>query len=101
MAVDLTGKRLELLKQAVPNLSRVALLTDPKTDPLRERTIKANQAAAQALGITLWPVDIAGPDDIEPVFTKIAQDHADGFVRGTGSQFFCHASGYWCVSYSA
>jgi putative tryptophan/tyrosine transport system substrate-binding protein len=88
MAVDLSGKRLELLKQAVPNLSRVALLTDPKTDPLRERTIKANQAAAQALGITLWSVDIAGPDDIEPAFAKIAQDHADGVIRGTGSAFF-------------
>jgi putative ABC transport system substrate-binding protein len=88
IAVDLSGKRLELLREAVPNLSRVALLTDPKTDPVRERTIKANQAAAQTLGITLWPVDIAGPDDVEPVFAKIAQDHADGFVRGTGSQFF-------------
>jgi putative tryptophan/tyrosine transport system substrate-binding protein len=88
MAVDLSGKRLELLKQAVPNLSRVALLTDPKTDPLKERTIKANQAAAQALGITLWSVDIAGPEDIEPAFAKIAQDHADGVVRGTGSAFF-------------
>ena len=54
MAVDLSGKRLELLKQAVPTLSRVALLTDPKTDPFREHTIKANQAAASALGITLW-----------------------------------------------
>ena len=85
MAVDLSGKRLELLKQAVPNLSRVALLADPKTDPARERTIKANQAAAQALGITLWSVDIAGPEDVEPAFTKIAQEHADGVVLGTGS----------------
>jgi ABC transporter substrate binding protein len=42
MAVDLSGKRLELLKQAVPTLSRVALLTDPKTDPSREHTIKAS-----------------------------------------------------------
>jgi putative ABC transport system substrate-binding protein len=88
MAVDLSGKRLELLKQAVPNLSRVALLTDPKTDPVRERTIKANQAAAQALGITLWSVDLAGPEDVEPAFVKIAQDRADGVVLGTGSAMF-------------
>ena len=85
MAVDLSGKRLELLKQAVPNLSRVALLTDPKTDPGRERTIKANQAAGQALGITLWSVDLAEPEDVEPAFIKITQDHADGVVLGTGS----------------
>jgi putative ABC transport system substrate-binding protein len=61
MAVDLSGKRLELLKQVVPSLSRVALLTDPKTDPSRERTIKNHQAAAEALGITLWNEDIAAP----------------------------------------
>jgi len=85
MAVDLSGKRLELLKHAIPNLSRVALLTDPKMDPGRERTIKANQAAAQALGITLWSVDLAEPEDVEPAFTKITEDHADGVVLGTGS----------------
>jgi hypothetical protein len=55
-AVDLSGKRLDLLKQVVPGLSRVALLTDTKTDSVRERTIKAYQAAAATLGITLWPV---------------------------------------------
>jgi putative ABC transport system substrate-binding protein len=86
MAVDLSGKRLELLKQAVPTLSRVALLTDPKTDPFREHTIKANQAAASALGITLWPVDVA--EDVEPVFARIVQDRADGVVLGTGSSIF-------------
>ena len=88
MAVDLSGKRLELLKQVVPGLSRVALLTDLKTDATRERTIKANQAAAEALGITLWPVGIAGAEDVEPVFAKIAQDHADGVVRGTSGGLF-------------
>jgi putative ABC transport system substrate-binding protein len=88
MAVDLSGKRLELLKQAVPTLSRVALLTDPKTDPSRERTIKAYQAAAQSLGITLWNEDIGGPEDVEPVFAKIAQDRADGVVRGTSGGLF-------------
>jgi ABC-type uncharacterized transport system substrate-binding protein len=88
MAVDLSGKRLDLLKQAVPSLSRVALLTDLKTDPARERTIKAYKAAAQTLGITLWAVDIAGPEDIEPVFAKIADDRADGVVRGTSGGLF-------------
>jgi putative tryptophan/tyrosine transport system substrate-binding protein len=87
MTVDLSGKRLELLKEAVPNLSRVALLVDP-TDPFRARTIKSNQDAAQALGISLWPAEIPKPDDIEPVFAKIAQNRADGIVRGAGSMLF-------------
>jgi putative tryptophan/tyrosine transport system substrate-binding protein len=87
MAIDLSGKKLSLLKEAVPNLSRVALLTDV-TDTFRERTIKANLASAEKLGISLWPVLISKPDDIEPAFEKITEDHADGIVRGTGSLLF-------------
>jgi putative tryptophan/tyrosine transport system substrate-binding protein len=84
IATDLSGKRLSLLKEAVPNLSRVAVLFD-LTDPFKQRTIKSFQDAAQALGISLSPVEISKPDDIEPVFARIAQDHADGFVIPNGS----------------
>jgi putative tryptophan/tyrosine transport system substrate-binding protein len=87
MAVDLSGKRLELLKEAVPNLSRVALLLD-LFSPLKERQIKANQTAAEALGISLWPAEISAPDEIEPVFSKIAQDRADAVMRVSGSFLF-------------
>ncbi len=87
MLVDLSGKRLELLKEAVPNLSRVALLLDP-TSTLKERTIKANQTAADALGISLWPAEISAPDKIEPIFSKIAQDRADAVMRVSGSMLF-------------
>jgi putative tryptophan/tyrosine transport system substrate-binding protein len=86
MAIDLSGKRLELLKEAVPSLLRVALLVDFSTP--KEQTIKLHQTAAQALGISLWPVEISTPDDIEPVFAKIAQDRTDGVVRGIGSMLF-------------
>jgi tetratricopeptide (TPR) repeat protein len=63
---------LSLLKEAVPNLSRVALLFDP-TNPFKQRAIKSFQDAGQAPGILLWPVEISKPDDIEPVFDKIAE----------------------------
>jgi putative tryptophan/tyrosine transport system substrate-binding protein len=87
MLTDLSGKRLELLKEAVPNLSRVALLLDP-TDASKQHTIKSNEAAAQALGISLWSIEISTPDDIEPVFAKIAENRADAVVRGIGSMLF-------------
>lgn len=83
MTIDLSGKRLELLKEAKPSLSHVALLLD-STDPFKDRTIASNQTAAKALGIFLWPTEISGPDDVEPVFAKIARDRADGVVRGNG-----------------
>jgi putative tryptophan/tyrosine transport system substrate-binding protein len=87
MSIDLSGKRLALLKEAVPNLSRVALLLDA-TDPYKERTIKSNKTAAEALGISLSPAEISGPDDVEPVFVKMTQDRADGVVRGNGPTLF-------------
>ncbi len=87
MSIDLSGKRLALLKEAVPNLSRVALLVDP-ADPFTQRTIKANQAAAEALGISLWSAEVPTPDDIEPAFSVIAQDRAEGVVLGSGSMLF-------------
>ena len=87
MAVDLSGKRLELLKEAVPNLSRVALLLD-LFSPNKEGQIKANQTAAEALGISLWPAEVPAPDEIEPVFSKIAQDRADAVMRGAGTFLF-------------
>jgi putative ABC transport system substrate-binding protein len=89
MSLDLSGKRLSLLKEAVPNLSRVALLIDP-TDTFKERTIKTHRAVAEALGISLWAAEISTPNDIEPVFAKIAQERADGVVRATGSMLFVH-----------
>jgi putative tryptophan/tyrosine transport system substrate-binding protein len=87
MQIDLSGKRLSLLKEAVPNLSRVALLTDV-TDQFRDRLVKAYQTSGEQLGIALTPVLISKPDDIEPLFAKIAEDHANGVVRGIGSIMF-------------
>ena len=84
MAIDLSGKLLSLLKEAVPNLSRVAVLVDP-TNPFKQRTTKSYQDAAQALGISLWPAEIAKPDDVEPVFANIAEDQANGVVMPAGS----------------
>jgi putative ABC transport system substrate-binding protein len=87
MMVDLSGKRLGLLKEAVPNLSRAVLLVD-RTDPFRERTIKAYQAASEVLGISLRSAEIMAANDIEPVFVKIAEEGADGVVWQGGSLMF-------------
>jgi putative ABC transport system substrate-binding protein len=87
MLTDLSGKRLELLKEAVPNLSRVALLMDP-TVRSRENTIKAHQVAAQALGLSLWPVEIKAADDVEPAFAKMVPDGVNGVASSGGTLLF-------------
>lgn len=87
VAVDLSGKHLALLKEAVPNLSRVALVVDAAY-PFKERIITSYKKAAQELGISLWPANISGPDDVEPVFSQIVQDRADGFGLTVGPLLF-------------
>jgi len=85
MLKDLSGKRLELLKEAVPNLSRVALLIDP-TVRSRENTIKAHQSAAQALGLSLWPVEIEG------TASHLAEERCCLSCGHRSARRFCHAS---------
>jgi putative ABC transport system substrate-binding protein len=87
MAVDLSEKHLALLKEAVPNLSRVALVIDA-TYPFKERIITSNEKAARELRISLWPVEISGPDYVEPVFPKTVADRASGFALKLGSLLF-------------
>ena len=79
---DLSGKRLELFKEAVPSLSRIAILTDV-TD---QKPIKLGEK----LGISLWPVEITGPEAVEPAFAKIVQDGSNGVIIGVGGLLFVH-----------
>ncbi len=87
MAVDLSGKHLALLKEAVPNLSRVALVVEANY-PIKERIITTYEKAAPDLGISLWPAEISGPGDIEPVFAKMVAEKAGGFALTLGSLLF-------------
>jgi ABC-type uncharacterized transport system substrate-binding protein len=87
MAVDLSGKHLALLNEAVPNLSRVALVVWPAY-PFKERIIASYENAARDLGSALWPVEISAPDDVEQVFEKMVADRADGFALTIGPLLF-------------
>ncbi len=87
MLKDLSGKRLELLREAVPNLSRVALLMDA-TVRSRENVIIAHQNTAQALGLSLWPVEINAADDVEPAVAKMVQDGVNGVTSSGGTLLF-------------
>jgi putative ABC transport system substrate-binding protein len=64
---DLAGKRLELLKEAFPKLSRVAHLS-PFAGTAGAGHLKETEAAARALGVGLQPMEVRGPDDLENAF---------------------------------
>ena len=82
---ELGGKRLELLKEAVPKLARVAVLYDP-TAPSSGRELKeVLPDAAGALGLTLQPWEVRTAGDFEKVFAAVNKQRPDGlYVAGGG-----------------
>ncbi len=77
MAIDVTGKRLGLFKELVPNLSRVAIMVDPR-DSAAPRFRAAYEKAAKPLGISTQIVEVTTSGGIEQAFSAIAQDGLDG-----------------------
>src|SRR5262249_28687128 len=82
---ELGGKRLELFKEAVPKVARVAVLYDP-TSPATTRELKEDlPVAARALGLTIQPWEVRGADDFDKVFSGMDKQRPDGlFVLGGG-----------------
>jgi putative ABC transport system substrate-binding protein len=74
MAAILTGKRLELLKEAVPKVSRVAVLWDPKA-PGSVPQWEQSQQPAHALGMQLYSMEVSNVDRYEPAFKEAVNAH--------------------------
>jgi len=78
-AAELSGKRLELLKEVLPRLSRVAVLGN-STAPQNARALKDTELAADALGMKLQYLDVLGPKDIETAFRAASNGRAEGLL---------------------
>ena len=76
---ELSGKQLELLKEAFPKVTRVAVLWDP-TNAANARLLGEMKVAAGGLRITLQPLEVRGPDDFEPAFSAIKKEHASALI---------------------
>jgi len=76
---ELEGKRLELLKQALPKLSRLVVLANP-ANPFVEVALKHTQRAAEELRIKLQRVDVRQPEEFGHAFTVIANERPDALV---------------------
>jgi putative tryptophan/tyrosine transport system substrate-binding protein len=86
MTSGLAAKRLELLKEAVPGLSRVLVLTY-LVDPISPLQVQALKDAAQALNLTLQVVDIKTPDDLPAAFDAGIKAGAQGVLTTAESIF--------------
>jgi putative tryptophan/tyrosine transport system substrate-binding protein len=82
---ELGGKRLELLKEAVPKVARVAVLYDP-TIPGTTHEVKEDlPVAARALGLTMQPWEVRDADGFEKVFAGLSKERPNGlYVPGGG-----------------
>ena len=80
---ELSGKRLELLKEAVPKIARVAVLYDPALVGSPHEVKEDLPVAARALRLTLQPWEIRAADDFEKVFAALNKQRPDGlYVSG-------------------
>jgi putative tryptophan/tyrosine transport system substrate-binding protein len=77
---EMAGKRLELLKQAVPRLSRVAALGHPG-DPIFAVQMRHAEAVARSLKVEVFPVEIHSVSEIDRAFETIVRRRADGVLR--------------------
>jgi ABC-type uncharacterized transport system substrate-binding protein len=79
LAPELSGKQLELLKEIVPKLSRVAVFRT-STQPGIAQALKEVELAAKALGMQLQYLDVLDPKDIETAFRAASKGHAEAVL---------------------
>ena len=92
ISTDLMGKRLGLLKEAIPTISRVALLTSPVTRASPGLTLLVQEAegAAHALGMTLHTLEVRDLEDVTSAFTAMARERPDALYVVENPIFFVH-----------
>src|SRR5574341_651350 len=89
---ELGGKQLELLKEAVPKLARVAVLYEPAAAPASVIDVKeVLPVAARALGLTIQSWELRVADDFDRVFAAMGKQRRDGlYVTGGGALMSAH-----------
>jgi putative tryptophan/tyrosine transport system substrate-binding protein len=83
---ELGGKRLELLKEAVPKLARVAVLYDPTVAGSVREVKEDLPVSARALGLTVRSWEVRGADGFEKVIAALNKERPDGLYVPSGGQ---------------
>ena len=82
-----SGKRIELLKEAVPGLTRVALLWNSR-NPVSIPEVKESEAAARALGLQVQSIGVSDPGEYKGAFAAMARERVQGLVILSDATFF-------------
>ncbi len=83
-AIEAHGRRLQLLKEIVPHLARVAVLRAPG-DPNTKVAMTALEQSAPQLGLTLSPFDVRSTDELDKAFVDMRRDHMEAVLVVAGS----------------
>jgi putative ABC transport system substrate-binding protein len=76
---ELSGKRLEIIREVVPGMSRIAFLTDP-SNAAGAATLRETEAAAKALGVTLQVYKIANAEELKSAFAVMKTKRASALM---------------------
>lgn len=86
ISTTVSAKRLEILRQLVPGMRKVAMLVNPKS-ALAELEIKDIEAAARLFGLQLQVVNASSSAELDAAFATIAQMNSEGLLLGTDPGF--------------
>jgi putative ABC transport system substrate-binding protein len=89
MGAELYGKRLELLKEVLPKLSRVAFLWSPSNRD-SENNVKQTEPVARFLRLEIQPLEVKGIDDIEIAFRAATKRRAEALTLAASGFFGLH-----------
>jgi len=89
MAPELAGKRLEILKEALPHVSRVAVLQNAG-NPGSPDELREVEAAARGLGLQLHSLAVRHPDELDSVFAAITREGAEALIVQGDAVFWYH-----------
>ncbi len=95
---ELTAKRVELLKEVAPRVSRVAVVWDSAG---LGANLKEAQTAAQALGVRLLPLQVRHPGEIERAFAAVTRGRADALILTTVWDPYGHPTGRRILEFAA
>ena len=89
MQPEVSDKRLELLREAIPKLSHIAVLWNPAV-AASTFAFKETQTAAHTLGLQLQSLEVRRPDEFEEAFAAMTREHAEALVVISDPLFFGH-----------
>src|SRR5712691_4177923 len=86
---ELVGKRIELLKETLPGLSRIAVLWNPESRT-QSLSLRDAEAAARSLGLHIRPAEVRRPEDLEKAFASRARERTDALALMQSNMFRAH-----------